>query len=149
VGDVSENRSLQKRRDRSFPASIHGHYNLSLLKQLLESAPVNGVRTQKAQCRLALPFPDGSTQRFRIVESAIMAPDSCSISGNQNLAAAGTTIHRQRYGWISRQAGDYLLKADTVYIDPYSPENKHFISYYQRVLCPGKKPVLNARRCRH
>lgn len=50
--------------------------NVSALQQLLQATPLERSATaQSTQVIFSLPLPDGTSGRFRIVESPIMAPE--------------------------------------------------------------------------
>ena len=51
--------------------------NLTALKNILSKAPVQGTNTspKSSHVIVSLPLPDGTIQRFSIVESPVMAPE--------------------------------------------------------------------------
>ena len=106
------------------------------LKTNLSQAPHDQYTPVKSSnLTITLPMPDGSTQRFRVVESPVMAeplqlsyPDirTYSIHGIDDVYASGKLDFTEYgfHGMIRSPHGD-------VFIDPYCRNNiENYISYY-------------------
>ncbi|MFN8494041.1 MAG: M12 family metallo-peptidase [Caldilineaceae bacterium] len=116
--------------------------DVNALHTLLQSAPNEGrTLAGNAQTLLALPLPDGSFGRFRIVESPIMAPalaakfPEIKTYAGQGVDDPTATV---RFDWTPAGFHAMILSAnDTVFIDPYSRnDTTHYISYFKRDYLP-------------
>lgn len=118
------------------------------LKDLLFAAPTEDqVSLRNSQTIVELPLPDGSTQRFRVVQASVMAPElaaqfpnikTFSIEGIDDARANGKLDWTDFgfHGMIRKPSGD-------VFIDPYSRENiTDYITYYTADFQKDAKDVL-------
>jgi hypothetical protein len=108
----------------------------TVLKEQLFSAP-NESRTKlkESTAIIALPLPDGSMQKFKVVESPVMAPElsasypdikTFSVKGIDDVYANGKLDWNEFgfHGMVRTPNGDY-------FIDPYCVGNtRDYISYY-------------------
>ncbi len=110
--------------------------NLSALKQTLATAPSERNKpVNLSSCIITLPMPDGTTQRFRVVNSPIMTeelaaayPDiqTYSIKGIDNTYANGK-IDWNEFGFHAM----VLSPEGNFFVDPYCLNNTaDYISYY-------------------
>jgi hypothetical protein len=107
--------------------------NKAALDDLLRDAPREGSG-KASRVIVALPMPDGTFARFRVVESVMLAPelaaafpDIRTYSGQGLDDPTATT----RFGWTA--AGFHAVvigSSGSVYIDPYTPGDvEHYISF--------------------
>lgn len=127
------------------------------LKSVLFSAPSEkDVPLTNSQVIIELPLPDGTIQKFKVVESPVMAPDlaaqfpdikTFTVKGIDDAYANG------KLDWNSFGFHAMLRKpSGDVYIDPYSQDNTtDYISYFTSdfIKDPGKiikesAPVKNS-----
>ena len=105
----------------------------SALDELLRNAPREGSG-KPSTVIVALPMPDGTFARFRVVESSMLAPELAAAfpeirtySGQGLDDPTATT----RFGWT--QAGFHAVVigiSGSVYIDPYAAGDvEHYISF--------------------
>jgi hypothetical protein len=107
----------------------------SLKEQLLNAPHEKNVRAEKSNCVINLPNPNGTIQRYRVVESAVMAQElsnsypnikTFSLKGIDDVNAIGK-LDCNEFGFFARiisSNGDF-------YIDPYCLNNTvDHISYY-------------------
>jgi hypothetical protein len=112
------------------------HVSAETLKNLLFSAPSEDqVNLRNSPVIIDLPLPDGTIQRFKVVQAAIMAPElaaqfpnikTFNITGVDDPQANGKLDWNDFgfHGMIRKPSGD-------VFIDPYSRNNtSDYISYY-------------------
>ncbi len=113
--------------------SVVVRLNKAALDELLRDAPREGSGTPSAVI-VALPMPDGTFARFRVVESPMLAPelaaafpDIRTYSGQGLDDPTATT----RFGWTA--AGFHAVVigiSGSVYIDPYAAGDvEHYISF--------------------
>ena len=113
--------------------SIVVRLNKAALDELLRNAPREGSATPSTVI-VALPMPDGTFARFRVVESPMLAPelaaafpDIRTYSGQGLDDPTATT----RFGWT--EAGFHAVVigiSGSVYIDPYAAGDvEHYISF--------------------
>ena len=113
--------------------SVIVRLNKAALDELLRHAPREGTGTTGGVI-VALPMPDGTFARFRVVESAMLAPELAAAfpeirtySGQGLDDPTATT----RFGWT--QAGFHAVvigSSGSVYIDPYAAGDvEHYISF--------------------
>jgi hypothetical protein len=108
------------------------------LLTLLSAAPLeNGVPLSQSSAVLTLPMPDGSSQRFRIENSPIMAPAlAAKHSGIKTYRGQGVDdpTATARFGWTTAGFHAIVLSGTgTTYIDRYAKGDLlHYISYYKR-----------------
>ena len=99
---------------------------------------------------LALPMPDGSTARFRVLESPILEPGLArQLPGVRTYRGQGVGdgTATARFGWTSAGFHAIVLAArGTVYIDPYRRgDTDHYLSYFKR---DYRAPAGDRFRCR-
>ena len=113
--------------------SIVVRLNKAALDELLRDAPREGG-SKPSTVIVALPMPDGTFARFRVVESSMLAPELAAAfpeirtySGQGIDDPTATT----RFGWT--QAGFHAIvigSSGSVYIDPYAAGDvEHYISF--------------------
>lgn len=128
---------IQNPGERTIIPEKYKTYHLSAaeLKTTLFSAPnENKVSLRNSPVVVELPLPDGTVQKFRVVEASIMAPElaaqfpdikTFSIEGVDDPHASGKLDWTAFgfHGMIRRPSGE-------VYIDPYGRNTtSHYISY--------------------
>src|SRR6266851_255990 len=137
--DVSE-RTIQFQSQREMVPNSYRtlRLNRDALNVLLARVPLEFTQAAKdSATEMALPLPDGSFTRFKVVESPMMEPA---------LAAQYPEIKTyQGYGLDDRSASMrfditqrgfraiILSAAGTIYMDPFTQnDTEHYISYYKR-----------------
>jgi hypothetical protein len=118
------------------------------LKNLLFSAPnEDKVSLRNSQVIVELPLPDGSVQKFRVVEAPVMAPElaaqypnikTFNVEGIDDPRANGKLDWNDFgfHGMIRKPSGD-------MFIDPYSRNNtSDYISYYTADFNKNPKDVI-------
>jgi hypothetical protein len=124
------------------------HLSGTELKNLLFTAPnEDKVSLRNSQVIIDLPLPDGSIQKFRIVEALVMAPElaaqfptikTFSVEGVNDPRANGKLDWTDFgfHGMIRRPTGD-------IFIDPYSRNNTtDYITYFTRDFVKDPKDML-------
>ena len=112
------------------------HLDLNGLKQLLSQVPSdNNTLIKNSTGVISLPMPDGSFEKFKIVESPVMAEPlqisypnirTYSVHGIDDIYASGK-LDLTEYGFH----GMIRSPKGTVFIDPYCRNNTaDYISYY-------------------
>ena len=83
---------------------------------------------------IALPMPDGSFSRFRIVESSVVSPElAAAFPDIRTYTGQGVDdpTATTRFGWTA--AGFHAIvigQTGSIYIDPYRPGDlEHYVSY--------------------
>ncbi len=115
--------------------------NRTALEAILKQAPMEfTTAAQASEVVLALPMPDGSFQRFRIVESPIVEPglaakfpELITYSG-QGVDDPTTTV---RFDLIGNKFHSQILSTrGTVLVDPYfkSGDTENYVSYNKRTV---------------
>lgn len=110
--------------------------NLNDLKSLLSQAPLDkNVQINNSNCIISLPLPNGTVQKFKVVEAPVMAPElaaqfpdikTYSIKGIDDVYANGKIDFNEFgfHGMVRTINGDF-------FIDPYCLQNtKDYITYY-------------------
>jgi hypothetical protein len=87
-----------------------------------------------AEVIVALPMPDGTFSRFRIVESSVLAPElAAAFPQIRTYAGQGVDdpVATTRFGWTERGFHAIVIDASgAAYIDPYQPGDlERYISY--------------------
>ncbi len=124
------------------------HVSAQELKNLLFSAPDEGqVLLRNSQVIVDLPLPDGSIQKFRVVQASIMAPElaaqypnikTFNVEGIDDPSANGKLDWNDFgfHGMIRKPSGD-------MFIDPYSRNNtSDYITYYTADFQKDSKDVI-------
>lgn len=134
---VSES-AIQKSGKRQIVPQKYLAFQLNgndLKTQLLSAPHENSVKINESTCIVTLPAPNGTFQRFRVVESPIMEPalaeaypdiKTYSIKGIDDVYANGKLDWNEFgfHGMIRSINGDF-------FIDPYCLQNvKDYITYY-------------------
>ena len=112
--------------------------NETAMKNKLFSAPQEQtVRINQSTCILSLPAPDGSIQKFKVIESPIMSGElyaaypnirTYSVKGIDDVYANGKLDWNEFgfHGMIRTVNGDF-------FVDPYCVgDTKNYITYYTR-----------------
>ena len=101
---------------------------------LLRRAQTSKGSDSRTDVIIALPMPDGTFSRFRIVESSVLAPElAAAFPEIRTYAGQGVDdpVATTRFGWTER--GFHAIVIDSsgsVYIDPYKPGDLElYISY--------------------
>ncbi|NJN78737.1 MAG: hypothetical protein HC803_10780 [Saprospiraceae bacterium] len=112
------------------------------LKQFLATAPMEN-NVNKSSIKISLPMPDGTTQRFSIVESPIMEaglavqlPEIKTYVG-QGIDDPTATI---RFDWTYKGFHAMILSAgNSTFIDPYhSQTQEEYITYFKKDFVTSK-----------
>jgi hypothetical protein len=124
------------------------HLSGAELKNLLFAAPnEDKVSLRNSQVIIDLPLPDGSIQKFRVVEALVMAPElaaqfptikTFSVEGVNDPRANGKLDWTDFgfHGMIRRPTGD-------IFIDPYSRNNTtDYITYFTKDFVKDPKDIL-------
>jgi hypothetical protein len=124
------------------------HLSGTELKNLLFAAPnEDNVSLRNSKVTIDLPLPDGSIQKFRVVEAPIMAPElatqfptikTFSVEGVDDPRANGKLDWTDFgfHGMIRRPSGD-------IFIDPYNRNNTvDYISYFTADFKKDAKDML-------
>jgi subtilisin-like proprotein convertase family protein len=107
------------------------------LQTLLNQAPERGA-AESARPILSIPLPDGSTARFRLTESSVMAPDlqarypEIRTFTGQGIDDPSALL---KCDWTPHgfHAMLFLTGKSTVFIDPYSlGDTEHYIVYHKK-----------------
>jgi hypothetical protein len=118
-----------------------------LKTQLLSAPHENNVKINESSCIVSLPVPNGTFQRFRVVESPIMEPalaaqfpdmKTYSIKGIDDVYANGKLDWNEFgfHGMVRSINGDF-------FIDPYCLQNvKDYITYYTADFVKDPSQVL-------
>lgn len=111
--------------------------DLTKMSSVLDQAPMEFTPAAGNPVIMKLPMPDGSFQRFEIVESPIMEPGLAAkfpeikTYAGKGIDDPGATIRMDK-----TEKGFHaiiLSKKGSVYIDPYSKQDiDHYISYYEK-----------------
>ncbi|MEO6302841.1 MAG: reprolysin-like metallopeptidase, partial [Bacteroidia bacterium] len=134
---VSESAISQKGKRQIVPQKyVTFQLNGNDLKTQLLSAPLeSNVKINESTCIVTLPLPNGTMQRFKVVESPIMEPGlaaqfpdfkTYSVKGIDDPYANGKLDWNEFgfHGMVRTINGDY-------FIDPYCLENvKDYMTYY-------------------
>lgn len=136
-GAISES-EIQPKGERTIIPNKYVTFHVSpqALKNVLFDAPTEDqVSLRNSPAIVELPLPDGSIQRFRVVQASIMAPElaaqfpnikTFNIVGIDDPRANGKLDWNDFgfHGMIRKPSGD-------VFIDPYSRENiTDYITYF-------------------
>ncbi|MEL6626272.1 MAG: reprolysin-like metallopeptidase [Bacteroidota bacterium] len=112
--------------------------DLETIKSELKQAPMRGQFQQRSQMKpFSIPMPDGTTQRFLIYESPVMAPGLAAkypqikTYGGFGVDDPHATI---RLGWGEDGFNAMILmEGETVFIDPYQKnDQEHYVVYYKK-----------------
>ena len=148
-GPISES-EIQMRGERTIIPEKYKVFHVSVeeLKDVLFAAPAEDqVNLRNSQAIIDLPLPDGTIQRFRVVQASIMAPElqaqfpnikTFNVEGIDDPRANGKLDWNDFgfHGMIRRPSGD-------IFIDPYSRENtSDYITYFTTDFKKDSKDVL-------
>lgn len=117
--------------------------DITLLKQMLQNAPAESasVNAKNSVSVLELPFPDGSSRRFSIIQSPIMHPElSERYPEIKTFLGQGLDDPSMSMRCDITPKGFHAMiftSEGTVFIDPYSRGNVvQYISYYKKDFIP-------------
>jgi hypothetical protein len=104
------------------------------LDAVLRNAPKEDPMRRDAGVVIALPMPDGTFSRFRVVESSIVAPElAAQFPELRTYSGQGLddTTATTRFGWTQEGFHAIVLGlGGSVYIDRYSPNAPdYYVSY--------------------
>ncbi len=113
--------------------------NTETLLRSLNTAPLEFGRFAKNAIVIDLPLPYGPFERFRVLESPIMAPElAAKYPGIRTYMGQGIDDPRTtvRMDWTPFGFHAIIFTSrGTIYIDPYNRNTtSHYISYYKRDL---------------
>jgi hypothetical protein len=147
---VAAESSIQQTGKRQIIPNKYQTYRVDVaeLKAALQLAPgEKNVVISQSSCIISLPVPDGSLQRFRVVESSMMAPElaaqfpdikTYNIKGIDDVYANGK-LDWNEFGFhamVRAPTGDY-------FIDPYCVGNvADYLSYFTRDFVKDPAHVL-------
>jgi|GEM_PF-1915901 len=138
-----EDRQIIPQRYRTVKTDIPG------LQQLLGQAPLEqpDIDVKTSSIILTLPMPDGTMQRFSIIESPIMDPDLAA-----RYPAIKTYLGQgidDRYATLRCDFTSHGFHASilspngAVFIDPYQRGDiEHYISYYKKDFIPSEDKIM-------
>lgn len=112
-------------------------FDINALRAALDEAPVQakGAITQNAR-EIELPYPDGSFQRFRVVNAPIMQPGLAEKFPDMQTYRVAGIDDPTAYGRLSiTRAGFHGLitsRSGSVYMDPFSAEQPGYVMVYDR-----------------
>ena len=109
------------------------------MKAALAQAPDRSApEAAQSPVVIMLPMPDGTFERFRVVEASVMHPElQARYPGIRSYAAQGlsdpTAYARLGYSHKGFHAMVLSARHSTVFIDPYAEGDvEHYISYYKK-----------------
>ena len=107
------------------------------LESWLQKAPVGPAsEARSSEVLLELPMPDGTFERFRVVNSPIMAPElAAKFPEIQVFAGQGVDSPEASVRFDLTPQGFHamvLAEGETVYIDPYHPGERETVVVYTR-----------------
>lgn len=148
--DVPQNATLPAGERRIVPEQYRlVRFNLATLQSLLATAPERfGSAANGAEIILEAPMPDGSSARFRLEESPVMAPDlqtrypetRCYTGRGIDHPSAMLKCDLTPWGFHAMVRTD---GANTVFIDPYAQGNTEFyVVYFKKDYRPSKDDAL-------
>src|SRR5690606_37837483 len=115
--------------------------NSSALQSLLATAP-SRANLKSSNTIIELPAANGELQRFRVADASTFAPELQERYPNiRSFAGQGiddpTAIARFSTSPYGVNVMITSAKHATVYIDPYTNDNRHYISYSRTDLPPA------------
>ena len=138
---VAESQIAQKQLQREILPNKYATVRLDLpgIRALLKTAPLwYTAEAELKKVEFSLPMPDGSFQRFHIVEAPIMHPNLAK-KYPEIKSYAGYGIEDPaaylRFDHTPQGFHAMMLNAATghVFIDPYAREdNEHYVVYYKK-----------------
>lgn len=113
--------------------------NIPVLLDQLQGTPLRfSPEAAQGSVELAIPMPDGSTSRFRILEAPVMHPDLAR-QFPEIRTFVGTGIDdpaaSARLDWTPHgfHAMVFSPEKGTVFVDPYAyPNTQYYISYFKK-----------------
>jgi hypothetical protein len=114
--------------------SVVVRLNKPALDALLRDAPKGGASGTADGVIVALPMPDATFARFRVIESSVLSPELAAAfpeirtySGQGIDDPTATT----RFGWTADGFHAMVIgRSGTVYIDPYKPGDvEYYVSF--------------------
>jgi hypothetical protein len=114
--------------------------DLSSMKVELGKAPIRGVLSGKADLIVSFPNPDGTIERFRVVEASVLHPDLAKkYPGIKSFAGQGVDDPTATIRFsLSDQLGLHGMvqsgTRSTYYIDPYTTDRASYTVYARKDL---------------
>lgn len=133
-------RSLPKvRRNSEVSRALYYELDLQQLKIMLQAAPVRGQLTGLSPLIISFPVAMGGFQKFRVMESPIMADElAAKYPMIKTYAAQGIDDPTAFMRFSVTQFGLHTMtlsgKTPTNFIDPYTEDRKNYIVYDRRTL---------------
>lgn len=110
--------------------------NLNSLETSLSTAPLMRTGRLDGAPEITLPLPDGTFQRFNVVEAPIMEDGLAERYPNIKTYRVAGIDNRSAYGRISiTPAGFHAMITSTegtIYIDPFNAQQRDYVMVYQR-----------------
>lgn len=112
-------------------------FDISALQAALDQAPVQakGAITADAH-EILLPYPDGSFQRFHVVNAPIMQPGLAAAFPDLQTYRVSGIDDPTAYGRLSvTRAGFHGMitsRSGSIYIDPFSAQEPGYVMVYER-----------------
>ena len=124
--------------------------DLSALRPILSNAPERfSQAARNAPATLMLPMPDGSFQRFEVVEAPVMHPDlQAKYPFMRSFAGKGIDDPTAylRFSVTQKGFNGMILssRSGTIYIDPYKKgDTENYICYYKKDFVPNQSHTFS------
>ncbi|HYG18548.1 MAG TPA: zinc-dependent metalloprotease family protein, partial [Ohtaekwangia sp.] len=134
VSEPPANEQLPTARSRP-GASKTFALDISGFQQSLQATPVRGAAAPGAETVISFPMPDGSFERFKVIEASVMHPDlAAEYPGIKSYAGQGlddptATIRFSMSGQLGFHGMVLSGDRSSFFIDPYSSDRKIYTVY--------------------